>query len=37
MKNKGGTCEKLLGVTVDNKIIFNKHLNERIKKAKARR
>ena len=37
MNNEDGTYEKLLEVTVDNKIIFNKHLNETIKKAKARR
>ena len=37
MNTENGTCEKLLGFTIDNKIIFNKHLNETIKKAKARR
>ena len=30
---ENSTCEKLLGVKVDNKLNFNEHLDGRIKKA----
>ena len=34
---ENSTCEKLLGVKVDNKLNFNEHLDEIIKKAGSRK
>ena len=33
---ENSTCEKLLGVKVDNKLNFNEHLDGRIKKASCK-